>query len=128
MLAVRTKLVAGCIIVFLIVSCETALPSSGGDRESPDPTLPRVILDTRYTAPTGATIIVSAGAEFQAALNNVQPGDQIVLAAGAPYVGPVTLPVRSGAGRLIIRSSAPDATLPAQGQRMRRADAALLPQ
>src|SRR5881396_1712413 len=127
MLAVRTKLVAGCIIVFLIVSCETALPSSGGDRESPDPTLPRVILDTRYTAPTGATIIVSAGGDFQAALNNAQPGDQIVLTAGATYVGPFTLPVKSGTGWIIIRSSAADATLPAEGQRMKPAYAALLP-
>src|SRR6059058_4547250 len=73
MLAVRTKLVAGCIIVFLIVSCETALPSSGGDRESPDPTLPRVILDTRYTAPTGATIIVSAGGGLPGPRHKPQP-------------------------------------------------------
>src|SRR5881396_2209207 len=127
MLAVRTKLVAGCIIVFLIVSCETAQPSSGGDAESPDPTLPRVILDTRYTAPTGATIIVPAGGDFQAALNNAQPGDQIVLTAGATYVGPFTLPVKSGTGWIIIRSSAADANLPAEGQRMKPAYAALLP-
>jgi len=127
MLAVRTKLVAGCIIVFLIVSCETALPSSGGDAESPDPTLPRVILDTRYTAPTGATIIVPAGGDFQAALNNAQPGNQIVLTAGATYVGPFTLPVKSGTGWIIIRSSAADANLPAEGQRMKPTYAALLP-
>ena len=92
----------------------------------PDPTLP-VLLNTQYSAPTGATISVPAGGDFQAALNSAQPGDQIVLAAGATYTGPFTLPVKPGTGWILIRSSTADANLPAEGQRMKPSYAAVLP-
>src|SRR5207244_3792056 len=54
------------------------------------------------------------------------PGDQIVLAAGATYTGNFTLPVKSGSSWIIIRTSTPDAELPAEGQRMKRSYAPLL--
>src|SRR2546426_85570 len=86
------------IIAFLIIlSCEPGAPPSpvtGG--AAPDPMLPRVFLNTQYSPPTGRTITVSAGGDFQAALDNAQPGDQIALAAGATYRGPFTLPAKSG--------------------------------
>src|SRR5207249_11202520 len=90
---------------------------------APDPTLP-TLLNTAYTAPTGATITVPAGGDFQAALNSAQPGDQILLAAGATYVGPFTLPVKAGNSWILIRSPTADANLPAEGQRMKPAYAA----
>ena len=94
---------------------------------SSDPKLPAVLLDTHYSAPTGATITVPAGADFQAALNAAQPGDQILLAAGATYTGPFTLPVKAGNSWILIRSSTADANLPAEGQRMKPSYAAVLP-
>src|SRR5438876_627593 len=79
--------------------------SSGGNPPPPpsppppggptDPALP-TLLSTQYSPPTGATINVPAGGNFQTALNNAQPGDQIVLAAGATYTGNFTLPVKTG--------------------------------
>src|SRR5437879_7811056 len=93
---------------------------------APDPTLP-ALLNTQYSAPTGATITVPAGGDFQAALNSAQPGDQILLAAGATYTGPFTLPVKAGNSWILIRSSTADANLPAEGQRMKPSYAAVLP-
>ena len=37
--------------------------------------LPRVFLDTAYLAPAGATIVVAANGNLQAALNRARPGD-----------------------------------------------------
>src|SRR5215510_3890325 len=56
------------------------------------PELPRVFLDTTLVPPTGATITVASGGDFQAALNAAQPGDVITLQAGATFTGPFTLP------------------------------------
>lgn len=91
------------------------------------PELPRVYLDTTYVAPTGKTIAVSAGGDFQAALNQAQPGDIITLQAGATYVGTFTLPVKTGANWIVIRSSAPDSALPPPGTRITPAYAGVLP-
>jgi hypothetical protein len=69
-------------------------------------------------APTGNTIAVPAGGDFQAALNLAQPGDVISLQAGATFVGPFTLPSKSGTGWIIVRTSAPDSSLPPLGTRI----------
>ena len=45
----------------------------------------------------GATITVNAGADLQAAINKALPGDTLLLAAGATFVGNFVLPVKSGA-------------------------------
>jgi uncharacterized protein YjdB len=107
-------------------SGSAAITVTSGSTGAPDPTLP-TLLNTAYSAPTGSIISVPAGGNFQTALNNAQPGDQIVLAAGATYTGNFTLPVKSGSAWIIIRSSAADANLPAEGQRMKPSYAALLP-
>jgi hypothetical protein len=60
----------------------------------------------------GSTINVAAGGDFQAALNNAQPGDTILLQAGATYTGPFTLPYKSGTQWITIRTSSPDSSLP----------------
>jgi len=70
------------------------------------PTLPE-LMDTTYAAPSGATIVVPDGGNFQTALNNANPGDTITLNAGSTYTGNFSLPVKSGSSYIHIRSSAP---------------------
>ncbi len=74
-----------------------------------------------------ATINVPAGGDFQAALNNAQPGDTIVLQAGATFVGPFWLPVKSGSSYITVRTSAPDSSLPAADTRVTPAYANAMP-
>src|SRR6266545_2177148 len=93
----------------------------------PEPELPRVFIDTNYNPPTGRTIPVPAGGDFQAAINQAQPGDIITLKAGATYTGNFTLPAKSGSGWIVIRSSAPDGGLPQPGERITPPFAGALP-
>jgi hypothetical protein len=53
----------------------------------------------------GAVLNVPAGSDFQQALTNAQPGDTIVLTAGATYIGQFTLPLKSGDSWITIQSS-----------------------
>jgi hypothetical protein len=55
---------------------------------------------------------------LQAALNAAQPGDTILLQAGAVFTGGFKLPVKSGSGVITVRSSAPDSSLPPAGTRI----------
>lgn len=71
--------------------------------------------------------MVPSGGNLQAAINAAQPGDTILLQAGATWTGNYTLPVKSGTGVITIRSSASDTLLPAAGVRISPADAANLP-
>jgi hypothetical protein len=66
---------------------------------------------------SAATITVGAGESFQAALDSAQPGDTIVLQAGATFTGPFILPVKAGATYITVKSSAADSSLPARGTR-----------
>src|SRR5689334_6575247 len=52
-----------------------------------------------------ATLTVPAGGNFQSALNAAQPGDTIVLDAGAVYAGDFVLPNKSGTSYITIQSS-----------------------
>src|SRR6266480_1024128 len=92
----------------------------------PQVALPQVYLDTTYSRPSGSTIPVPAGGDFQAALNKANPGDTIQLAAGASYIGPFTLPNKAGAGWIYIESSALP-RLPAPGNRVSPSLAGLMP-
>ena len=83
-----------------------------------EPELPRVFLDTTYPQPTGRTIAVAAAGDFQAAINQALPGDVITLQAGATYAGNFTLPAKTGTQWIIIRTSAPDSSLPPPGTRL----------
>jgi hypothetical protein len=76
---------------------------------------------------SAATIVVNAGGSLQSALNAAQPGDTILLQAGASFTGNFTLPAKSGTSYITVRSSASDAQLPAVGVRMSTAYAPLLP-
>ncbi|HEX3558988.1 MAG TPA: hypothetical protein VHU19_07280 [Pyrinomonadaceae bacterium] len=66
-----------------------------------------------------ASINVKAGGDFQAALDRARPGDTITLEAGATFRGAFKLPNKPGAADFItIRSSVPDAQLPAPDERL----------
>ncbi len=72
---------------------------------STEPEPPRVWLNTAYTPPAGNTINVQAGGNLQAALDQAQPGDQIVLQAGASFTGNFVLPAKTGSNWIVLRSS-----------------------
>jgi hypothetical protein len=92
-------------------------------------TLPKlpVIGDISCGTSNGATIVATTAAEFRTALTTAVYGDTITLTAGANFVGPFTLPVKSGTGCITIRTSAPDSALPAAGARITPAYASVLP-
>src|SRR4051812_38731415 len=74
-----------------------------------------------------ATVRAAAGGDLQAALNAAQPGDVILLEAGAEYVGNFVLPVTSGAGFIRLRSATADTQLPGDGARISPSHLRLLP-
>ena len=81
-----------------------------------------VLLCLLPTIAGAATLTVNAGGDLQAALNAAQPGDEIVVAAGARFTGTFWLPVKPFGAVITIRSSQ---ALPAR--RLTPADASLLP-
>ena len=82
---------------------------------------------TTAASGSGTTWNVTAGGDLQAAINNAQPGDTILLQAGATFTGNFVLPAKTGNAFITIRSSASDAQLPGPNTRVTPADAALLP-
>ena len=99
------------LIIGFVILCLAALqfgytPSSRVNAQiAGEPELPRILLSTQYPVLNGAVFNVSAGGDLQAAMNNAQLGDTIVLQAGAQYTGNFTLPAKSGSGWIIIRTS-----------------------
>src|SRR5260370_28426687 len=81
--------------------------------------------------PAGAAhaspIQVALGGDLQVAINIAQPGDTILLQAGATFTGNFVLPVKAGSSYITIRSSAPDSALPFANQRIDPSYAAQLP-
>lgn len=90
------------------------------------PELPR-ISDMTCGTSSGKTTVVPSGGKLQAVIDAASPGDTILLEAGATFVGPITLKVKSGTGCITIRTSAPDSALPPAGQRMSPSYAHVLP-
>jgi hypothetical protein len=93
-----------------------------------DPELPRIFLDTDFVPPAGNTINLPAGGNLQTAINNAQPGDTIVLEAGATYNTPpdgFRLPDKPGSDWIVIRTSNLNG-LPPAGSRVGPAHAAAM--
>lgn len=74
-----------------------------------------------------ATINVHAGDNLQTALNAAQPGDVLMLQAGATFIGNFVLPVKVGATYITVRSATTDDLLPETGRRIAPDYVALLP-
>jgi hypothetical protein len=75
-------------------------------------------LYTSAVTPGAGTITVRAGDDLQAALIAANPGDTILVEAGATFVGNFVLPPKSGRSYITIRSSAPDSSLPGNSSRI----------
>ncbi len=71
------------------------------------------------------TRLVRRGENLQAALDAAQPGDVLVLEAGAEFTGNFILPVKSGDAPIVVRST-PSDLLPVDGVRIRPSHAPLL--
>jgi hypothetical protein len=87
-----------------------------GPAELPRVTVPSAMSDTPAR---GSIISVNAGGDLQAALKNARCGDTIELQAGATFTGHFILQAKNcdNSHWIIIRTSAPDSALPAEGQR-----------
>lgn len=109
-------------IVAAIAVCAVSAPAFAAAL----PIAPKTF-DTTYSPPSGSTIKVPAGGDLQAALNNAQLGDTIVLQAGATYTGPFTLPDKTTGSGWIYVVSSNYSSLPAPGTRVSPTDAANMP-
>jgi hypothetical protein len=92
---------------------------------SPNPPQLPALYDTTYTAPAGPTVHVPVGGNLQTAFNNALPDSTITLDPAGVYSVNLTLPVKSGAGYIHIRSSNP--LIPSPGTRVSAADFAAMP-
>ena len=79
-------------------AAETGGPASPAE-------LPRVYLDTHFVPASGHSIPVNEGDDLQAAIDEARPGDELVLQAGATFVGNFILPAKAGNDTVIIRTS-----------------------
>src|SRR4051812_41413355 len=84
--------------------------------------LPRttVVSSMADTPAPGSIVTVNAGGNLQGAINNARCGDTVELQAGAVFKGLYDLPAKScdDAHWIIIRTSAADGLLPAEGERV----------
>ncbi|MGV3707272.1 MAG: hypothetical protein ACO1Q7_00415 [Gemmatimonas sp.] len=62
-----------------------------------------VVLSVPYPKLSGKVRRVASGDNLQRALNSAEPGDEIVLANGAKFVGNFTLPPKAGSDWIVIR-------------------------
>ena len=82
------------------------------------PELPRTTVDTAMPAVTGSKIVVNAGDDLQRAINAAKPGDEIVLEAGATFIGTFRLPNKGPSTDWIIIRSSEEDRLPPPGTRV----------
>src|SRR5271165_3266123 len=78
-------------LLFLVGTASTQLPP-----RPPAPELPRTYVSTAYHRPSGTVITVRAGGNLQAALDRAQPGDVILVEAGATFTGNFELRPKTG--------------------------------
>jgi hypothetical protein len=90
----------------------TGAPSASQQVDWTHPTAPERTVDVRYPSrrtrglSDGKEWTVANGGDLQGALNSAQPGDEIVLAADAVFIGNFVLPMKqsSASGWIIVRS------------------------
>jgi hypothetical protein len=115
------------VAIAAATSLHTASDSGATPPAARDPQLPHAWVDTTLIPPSGATVFVRSGGDFQAALDSARPGEVIGLEAGATFTGPFTLPAKSGSEWITVRPAVPDDYLPMQGIRVDPAYAVVMP-
>src|SRR3954470_3470071 len=80
-----------------------------------------LVLSLSASVASAASVRVPAGGDLQAAINAAQPGDEVLLAVGAVYIGNFRLPVLAGAAYITIRTESPQPPVP--GERVTPASA-----
>ena len=110
---------AGSIFTRALTLSVSSLSASGFDGPAE---LPRVYIQTAManTPAPGTTITVNSGGDLQSALNSANCGDTVTLQAGATFTGVFTFPAKSCDDNhwVIVRTSADDSLLPAEGSRL----------
>jgi len=103
-----------CVAVLSMAAAKN--PEYDGPAELPRLTVSSAMVDTPAT---GSVITVAAGGNLQTALNNARCGDVIELEAGARFSGQFTVPGKNCNinNWIVVRTSAPESELPAEGQR-----------
>ena len=95
--------------------------STSGNFDGPAE-LPRVYVQSNLanTPAPGSVIAVAKGGDFQQALKRAKCGDTITLQAGAVFTGSFMVPAQTcdDAHWIIVRTSAPDSSLPREGTRI----------
>lgn len=98
-----------------------SLPAAQSNFDGPAE-LPRIFLKTELadTPSPGKVLTVKSGENLQNVLNSSSCGDTIKLEAGASFAGRFQLPKKAcdDAHWIVIRTSAPDDALPAEGTRI----------
>ena len=117
----RIRSLLSAVLLQVVFVVPAAPQETAGKFDGPAE-LPRVQVSSSLadTPAPGKTHMVRAGDKLQDALNAANRGDIIKLEAGATYTGVFTLPAKMCNDKhwIIIRSSAPDASLPAEGVRI----------
>lgn len=101
----------------IAVAASTSASGFDGPAELPRQFVKSALSDTPAS---GGTAHVNAGGNLQAALDAAHCGDTIELQAGATFSGYFTLPAKACDDDhwIVVRTSAPDTSLPAEGTRM----------
>ena len=89
--------------------------------------LPRIFINTTFVPSNGNTLLVPAGGNLQMALDRAKCGDTVQLAMGATFTGNYVFRANSCTDWIVVRTSAPDSSLPAPGTRITPEHASLLP-
>jgi cellulose synthase/poly-beta-1,6-N-acetylglucosamine synthase-like glycosyltransferase len=103
------------VLSSLLAASPLAASPLAAASEVPVAQRPRVQVDTTPARTTAATVVVRAGDDLQAALDQARPGDVLLLQAGATFTGPFVLPEKRDAGVaswITVRSSTGDTALP----------------
>jgi len=108
------------LMTMAVTTAITTAAAAGGKYDGPAE-LPRVTVSSAMadTPAPGSILSVNAGGDVQAALDNARCGDVIELQAGATFSGKFIVRAKHCDINhwIIVRTSAPDSALPAEGQR-----------